>query len=266
MVKSCSTVGCANRFMKGCGLSFYRFPKDPDRLKLWISAMKRKDWTPNRNSWICSLHFVDGKRSDDPLSPSYVPSLFDFMGSPAKRKASSDIARYDRSLAKRTKEQNADTSWSGSVDELLRNDIPEEGPELNQDIIDRLQKENKELKEQNMKLKEENQKLKEVVKSSSQHSLSEESFRCDDLKVRFYTGLPNFSTLMAVIAHVSANVSSTLGSLSVFTQILLVLMKLCLHLGDQDLAYRLGVHQSTISRNFNKWLAIMYVKLEPLVA
>jgi hypothetical protein len=117
-----------------------------------------------------------------------------------------------------------------------------------------------------MKLKEENQKLKEAVKSSSQHSLSEESFRCDDFKVRFYTGLPNFSTLMAVIAHVSANVSSTLGSLPVFTQILLVLIKLHLHLGDQDLAYRLGVHQSTISRNFNKWLAIMYVKLEPLVA
>ena len=124
MVKSSSAVGCTNRFMKGCGLSFYHFPKDPDRLKVWLSAMKRKDWTPNKNLQICTVHFVDGKRSNDPLLPSYVPSLFDFMGSPAKRKASSDIARYNRSLAKRTKEQNVDTSWSGSVDELLHNDIP----------------------------------------------------------------------------------------------------------------------------------------------
>jgi len=35
-------------------------------------------------------------------------------------------------------------------------------------------------------------------------------------------------------------------------------MKLRLNIGDQDLAYRFGIHQSTISRYFNKWLDILY--------
>jgi hypothetical protein len=53
------------------------------------------------------------------------------------------MARYDRSLMKQIKEVDAATSRSGSVEELLCNDMPEEEPELNQDIIYRLQKEYK---------------------------------------------------------------------------------------------------------------------------
>ena len=266
MVKSCSAVGCTNRFSKGCSLSFYCFPKDSERLRLWLAAMKRKEWVPNKNSWICSAHFVDGKKSDDPLSPSYVPRIFDFVRSPTKRKASSDVARYDRSLAKRTKDEKANASWSGSVDDLLRESETDEQPESSGEETLMLQHKSRELHEENQKLKDENWRLKESFASLTSDSFSEKSFCADDSKVRFYTGLPSFTTLMAVITHVSANVPPTAGSLSLFTQILLVLIKLRLNLADQDLAYRLGVHQSTISRNFKKWLAIMYERLKPLVA
>ena len=42
-------------------------------------------------------------------------------------------------------------------------------------------------------------------------------------------------------------------------------MKLCLNLGDQDLAYRFGVNQSTIARHVKKWIDILYIRLGPLV-
>ena len=94
-----------NRYQKGKRPSFYHFPKDPERRKRWIIAVNRKDWTPTDNSWICSEHFIQSKsddplspdnlwicskhfiqfQSDDPLSPDYVPSLFKYLGSPAKR-------------------------------------------------------------------------------------------------------------------------------------------------------------------------------------
>ena len=80
-------------------MSFYRFPKDPARRALWISAVGRKNWTPNAYSWICSAHFVSGEKSDDPLSPGYVPTLFAHTGSPVKRKAVGDLSRYRRSQA-----------------------------------------------------------------------------------------------------------------------------------------------------------------------
>ena len=46
---------------------------------------------------------------------------------------------------------------------------------------------------------------------------------------------------------------------------MVVLMKLRLNVGDQDLAFRYGVSQSTISRYFSKWIDVMYVHLKPLI-
>ena len=86
MVKSCCAVGCTKRSVKGCGVSFYRFPVDMDRRSRWIAAINRKNWQPSEYSWLCSSHFISGSKSDDPLSPDYIPSQFAHVASPAKRK------------------------------------------------------------------------------------------------------------------------------------------------------------------------------------
>ena len=45
------------------------------------------------------------------------------------------------------------------------------------------------------------------------------------------------------------------------------MLKLCLNLGgDQDIAYRFAVSQSTVSRYFNKWFDILYHKLSVFVS
>jgi len=61
-----------------------------------MSVVNRKDWTPNEHSWICSEHFISGEKSNDPLSPDYVPSIFKHLPSPLKRKRARDMARYER--------------------------------------------------------------------------------------------------------------------------------------------------------------------------
>ena len=81
------------------------------------------------------------------------------------------------------------------------------------------------------------------VKSTSSDELSEESLRCDDRKVKFYTGLPSFSILIAVLNLVSSPLSDTcsrMHSLSVFEQFIATPMKLRLSSFDQDLGYRFG--------------------------
>ena len=45
---------------------------------------------------------------------------------------------------------------------------------------------------------------------------------------------------------------------SVFQQFVMVLMKLYFNLGYQDLGYQSGVHYSTMSRYFNKWIDILH--------
>ena len=84
--------------------------------------------------------------------------------------------------------------------------------------------------------------------------------------MKYYTGLPTFTTLMAIFTFVSMSLEDNSRTvLSHFQQFLSVLMKLRLNLGDQDLGYRFGVNQSTISRYFKKWINVMYVQLSPLV-
>ena len=137
----------------------------------------------------------------------------------------------------------------------------------------RLLKENSSLREQYQHLPEECKKLKESKTESgsklSKLSLSEKSFRDNDVKVKYYTGLPNFAILMALFNSLVPCVENGNGSvLSRFQQMMVVLMKLHLNLGDQDIAFRFGVNQSTVSRCFSKWIDVIresvdYVGMAP---
>ena len=62
MVLSCCAIGCSNRLnkkAKDSGISFHRLPKDPNRQKMWLKKLKRKNFDPTQMSalYICSEHF-----------------------------------------------------------------------------------------------------------------------------------------------------------------------------------------------------------------
>ncbi|XP_031168959.2 uncharacterized protein LOC116059833 isoform X2 [Sander lucioperca] len=92
MVHSCCAPGCQSyRGKYNERKSFYRIPKDPGRRRKWIAAIKRARSTnsqpgtfePNNKIYrLCSDHFISGKKSDNPLSPDYVPSVFHHVPSP----------------------------------------------------------------------------------------------------------------------------------------------------------------------------------------
>ena len=85
-------------------------------------------------------------------------------------------------------------------------------------------------------------------------------------KIKHFTGLPSFVTLMAVFNFIAPLVPNNSGStLSKFQQFLMVLMILRLNLGNQCLAHRFNIHNSTVSRNFKKWIDVMYLRLKPLI-
>ena len=310
MGKSCCAVGCANRYTKGSGIHFYRFPEKAERRARWIAAVGRKNWAPNEHSWICSVHFVSGIKSNDPLSPDYVPSVFCYTKSSVKRKLASDMERYERKVeAKKRRVENCDRLAAASSLLALSEDgngsaycEPHTGlhtlTSLTMADIDKLERENDHLKSENMQLRKECEWLKDensrlaketdVLKIDCQklrreheqltttnrtledtirkQSLNEEFFENNNAKVKYYTGLPTFTTLMAIFTFVSTSLEDNSRTvLSHFQQFLSVLMKLRLNLGDQDLGYRFGVNQSTISRYFKKWINVMYVRLSPLV-
>ena len=85
-------------------------------------------------------------------------------------------------------------------------------------------------------------------------SLTKEALDGADERVKFYTGLSSYATLMATFDFVAAHVpeSCNLKSLTNFQQFLIVLMKLRLNLFDKDLACTFGVSQSSVSSYFTK--------------
>lgn len=96
--------------------------------------------------------------------------------------------------------------------------------------------------------------------------MSEESFCDRDEKVRFYTGLPNFSVLSVVYKFILDKVSMTeRNALSPFQEFMVFCMRLRLNLTTQDLAYRFNVCQSTVSRIFAKWLDAAFLSMKKTI-
>ena len=115
-------------------------------------------------------------------------------------------------------------------------------------------------------LKSRNAELHNLREKILKASLTEYSFRNDDEKVLFYTGLPNFLVMITLFNYLQDIVSLTArSSLSKFEQFVLTMMRLRLNLPLGDLGYRFGVSTSTAFRVFYTWLDVMFVRLSPLI-
>lgn len=76
----------------------------------------------------------------------------------------------------------------------------------------------------------------------------EDYFEGDDEKVRFYTSLPSLQVLKKTFSFVSPGVSRRSLLLSKFQEFVLVMIKLCLGVPQQDLAYPFYVSRAVVSR------------------
>ena len=119
------------------------------------------------------------------------------------------------------------------------------------------------LEAENAKLKENAKLLQEKVKSLA---LDQDAFRDNDEKVRYYTGVTKWTILLVLFQYVEASIVSQGHSvISPFQQLILTLMRLRLSLSGQDLAYRFGIHSSTVSRIFSSVLYVLYERLKFLI-
>ncbi len=107
-----------------------------------------------------------------------------------------------------------------------------------------------------------------LKKELEEFSLGEISFENDDGKVLHYTGLSSWSLLSKLLIYVKPYLTQSSGrpeALTPFKQLLLTLMRLRLGLSGQDLAYRFGVHPSTVSRKFEFVVGVLHSKLKFLI-
>ncbi|XP_035250408.1 uncharacterized protein LOC118214513 [Anguilla anguilla] len=277
MVHTCVVVGCRNRRTPGTTLSFYRFPRDPERKQRWIAAINREGWLPNDGSRLCSTHFISGKQVKNPRSPDYVPSVFSAVSLSQETKQTSAFECPDKQQAQVEAatallylqgqvvdpeldlDQDQDKAETMSSLSSSSSEQPGDSRAHSSSDVDASDAVNYE--EELRALKKENQALRE---SMEKMSLTEVSLRNDPAKVRFYTGLPNYFVFETVMWLLSPHMKGEKSvKLSKFQQLLLTLMRLRLDLKNQDLAYRFGVKVSTVTKTVHSVVNIMSTTLVP---
>ncbi|XP_047136828.1 uncharacterized protein LOC124813596 [Hydra vulgaris] len=100
MPKSCCVFECSNNKTKNPDLKYYILPHDPERRKLWLNAisrtaldkdgniLKNKLWSPrSKYHYVCSKHFISGKKKNQLNDPDYVPSVFSYKSCGKKHQA-----------------------------------------------------------------------------------------------------------------------------------------------------------------------------------
>ncbi|KAG7256454.1 hypothetical protein CRUP_001582 [Coryphaenoides rupestris] len=245
MVHTCVVSGCRNRRTPGTALSFYRFPRDPERKQRWVDAVNREGWQPNDGSRLCSTHFISGKQVKNPRSPDYVPSVFSppapDMREPEDMKEPDDSELREKLQAQveaanallflqgqgrdpiQTQTQTPKVDHPGhkspsSPPSTADNDDGEEEEEEEEDgngnfargskrgRVAMKEEESLGLEEALSVLQKENLALRESLEKMS---LSESSLKNDPEKVRFYTGLPNYYVLETVMWLLAPHMDDT---------------------------------------------------------
>ena len=96
--------------------------------------------------------------------------------------------------------------------------------------------------------------------------LSEASFKGNDEKTKFYTGLINFSLIVSLFGLVKTHIPLHGNcKLSQFQMLLLTLIKLRLNIPFKDLAYRFALSASRCSVVFDTIIDILYKRASFLV-
>ncbi|XP_047133393.1 uncharacterized protein LOC124811567 isoform X2 [Hydra vulgaris] len=111
MPKSCCVVGCTNNIKKNQELKFYSLPRDEILRRKWLNVINRaadnsacrKQWSPeSSNVYVCSAHFITGKRELFEKHPDSIPSIFDTekLSSPQRKINNNRINRVNRRISR----------------------------------------------------------------------------------------------------------------------------------------------------------------------
>jgi len=181
-----------------------------------------------------------------------------------------DTERYQRSLDRQEKKKShdaasallqlqvAETAVDNTSSDYNKTTGTGVQTDLNAATIAAMQTELQRLLGENNSLKE--RLAQETIRFDS------DFFKDEDDKVKYYTGLPDFSTLDILFNFVEPYIPHTRASvLTKFQLLALCLLKLRLNLSHMDIAQRFGINKSTASRLFLTMLDVMFARLHPLL-
>ena len=298
--KCCAAANCNNRSNNRPDLSFHEFPLDKQRRKTWEIRMKRGDayFATVTNKFCCSEHFLPtdfkpsltGHRRS--LKPGAVPSVFpwtkvdDELLCRAKRLKT----RCEASESAKVEVNNNHNKQHQEDRMSERNDSAVYGPPTLQEWVEEIKKENERL-------------LHELQESKTKERIYKfglERFSGSSEDIKFYTGFPDYQTLIEFWKYVEPSASnltyfsyvrdntdsinldnhfpylggeqkkfpgSNVGcrrTLQPIDEFWLFLTRLRLGLFERDLAFRFNISEQVVSDIIITWANFLYLMLGSL--
>lgn len=211
------------------------------------------------------MNLYPGQKSNDEESLAYIPTLFCFTDSPAKRQMERNLERW-KALQER---RRVKASLTSDFDSAAESSQTEDELPIDSTIVTdshRSLSVQTDLTMLELHLMEHDyQKHVEELHVLQERNLgfpTEKQLEATPDLLSFYTGLGCFTILMALFEFVAKDITQKgKYKLSKFQCFLLTLMKLRLNLSYYDLGFRFGVCRTTVARIFKKWIYIMNTKM-----
>ena len=297
----CAVLGCMNRSGKDKNKCFFRLPSvvthqgertlelSKRRQVEWLAKIRRQDIRPEKyaNTRVCSDHFISGTPAAlyDESNPDWAPSLhlghdaelttdgidaassrYTRMLHRSRKRTFSKVAQDDDDDDPVVEEPEADGEcdrYSISTQTYLSMEDIHAADECarQQDEIDQLRSSLEATKEECRMLTLTSAILQQEIKATL---IVADYFKDNNEKVLYYTGLNTWELLDNLFRYVEPFLKQH-SVLTPFQQLVATLMRLRLNLNGKDLAYRLKVHESTISRTFEFVICLLYAKLKSLI-
>ncbi|KAM3607668.1 uncharacterized protein V6R79_011525 [Siganus canaliculatus] len=238
-------------------------------------------------SLCCAVRCDNSKKSDNPLCPDYVPSLFSYLTPEQRQRKINSYKKFEQTQAvKRKRTCTHDVVATSSCD--ISNDVETDDDidsisddrgqigEYNYSSKDPIHTEYsvaaacsneacqatvKKLTEECTRLREEVYQLRDRV---SKLSFQQEAFKDNDDMVQDLTGLPSYAKMMVVFTFLAGFLKRGPG-LSPFHCFLITLMRMKLNLPLHLFTHIFHVSKPTVSWIFNSTLNVMHSRLSPFI-
>ncbi|XP_078331887.1 uncharacterized protein LOC144625315 [Crassostrea virginica] len=305
MVKNCCVYKCrnvCNADARSRGLSFFRFPKDKRKRRVWIKAVNRDKWEPDKHSWICSDHLLHGWHGDDPSDDNYGPTLFAYKDSRSEEDFKREKRRLDRESTKKKENEEiisreretaslhfsllAHGSYCTRVEEATDkyynnyedpSAIPTDDVNIHLTCDSSVQCDEDPLLQENRELRQE---IGRLSRELGKNKWGVERIKDNDGMTKFYTGLPAFAIFLWLFNYLAPKCSRmtywrgqgqttstdrvrmSSSILSPIDQLFAVLMRLKVGLYIQDIAERFQISCASFSMIFTTWISLLHAELK----
>lgn len=231
------------------------------------------------------MNSLTGAKSDDPLSPDWVPSVFTYA--PASRKKYKEREEPKKKKAEKKKNIEANRAllkWASVYEEEATpaaewtsvpedeetpagegsSSIPEDEPMPPAEDPRQWQNPTREEKLRRLgkecnKLKKEHESLKAIIESGT---FDEFAFENQDARVKTLTGIPSYSKLQHVLTFLMSFLQNG-TQLGPFQQLLLTLMRLKMYFSLSLLSCLFEVSVETAGGTFRNTIEVLHRRLVP---